>query len=65
LFVHALREGKTLSAAAVLAFQGRDIPESKLLGIVQSWFANWSSLGWFCRPESPNQEFISSLERQS
>jgi len=65
LFLHALREGKTLSAAAVLAFQGRDIPESKLLGIVQSWFANWSSLGWFCRPQSPNKEFISSLERQS
>jgi Putative DNA-binding domain len=60
LFLHALREGKTLSTAAVLAFHGRDIPESKLLGIVQSWFANWSSLGWFCRPESPNQEFISS-----
>ena len=65
LFLHALREGKTLSDAAVLAFQGRDIPESKLLGIVQSWFANWSSLGWFCRPESSDKEVISSLGRQS
>jgi hypothetical protein len=65
LFLHALRQGKTLSDAAVLAFQGRGVPESKLLGIVQSWFANWSSLGWFCRPESPNKKIISSLERQS
>ena len=65
LFLNALRQGKTLSDAAVLAFQGRDVPESKLLGIVQSWFANWSSLGWFCRPESPNKEIISSIERQS
>jgi len=47
-FLNALREGKTLSAAVVLAFQGRDIPESKLLGIIQSWFENWSSLSWFC-----------------
>jgi len=64
-FLKALREGKSLSAAVVLAFQGCDIPESRLLGIVQSWFENWSSLGWFCRPESPSQEFISSLGRQS
>ncbi len=61
LFLQALRQGKTLSDAAVLAFQRRDIPESKLLGIVQSWFANWSSLGWFCRPESSDKEAISSL----
>jgi hypothetical protein len=64
-FLHALREGKTLFAAVVLAFHGRDIPESRLLGIVQSWFENWSSLGWFCGPKSANQEFISSLGRQS
>ena len=61
LFLHALRQGKTLSDAAVLAFQGRDVPENKLLGIVQSWFANWSSLGWFCQPESSDKEAISSL----
>jgi len=64
-FLKALREGKSLSATVVLAFQGRDIPECRLLGIVQSWFENWSSLGWFCGPESPGQEFISSLGRQS
>src|ERR1700722_4657493 len=64
-FLKALREGKSLSAAVVLAFQGCDIPESRLLGVVQRWFENWSSLGWFCRPESPGQEFISSLGRQS
>jgi hypothetical protein len=63
-FLNALREGKSLSAAVVLTFQGRDIPESRLLGIIQSWFENWSSLGWFCWPESPNQ-LISASGRQS
>lgn len=64
-FLHALREGKSLSSAVVLAFQGRDIPENRLLGIVQNWFESWSSLGWFCQPCGANQEFISSSGKQS
>ena len=63
-FLKALREGKTLSDAVVLAFQRSDVHESNLLGIVQNWFENWSTLGWFCRPKSANQESISSSERQ-
>jgi Putative DNA-binding domain len=63
-FLNALREGKTLSDAVVLAFQRSDVPESNLLGIVQNWFENWSTLGWFCRPKSANQGSISSSERQ-
>ena len=53
-FLHALREGKSLSSAVVIAFQGRDIPENRLLGIVQNWFESWSSLGWFCQPSGAN-----------
>ncbi|HEV2732311.1 MAG TPA: DNA-binding domain-containing protein, partial [Terriglobales bacterium] len=64
-FLNALREGKSLSDAVVVAFQRSDVPESKLLGIVQDWFENWSSLGWFCQPKSANQEFISASGRQS
>lgn len=63
--LHALREGKSLSSAVVIAFQGRDIPENRLLGIVQNWFETWSSLGWFCQPSGANQEFISSSGKQS
>ena len=59
-FLSALREGKSLSAAVVLAFQRSDVAEAKLLGIVQNWFESWSSLGWFCQPSTANQEFASS-----
>jgi hypothetical protein len=62
-FLSALREGKSLSDAVVLAFQRSDIPESKLLGIVQNWFEHWSTLGWFCQSKSPNPELISLLGR--
>jgi hypothetical protein len=64
-FLNALREGKSLSDAVVVAFQRSDVPETKLLGIVQNWFENWSSLGWFCQIKSANQEFISASGRQS
>jgi Putative DNA-binding domain len=64
-FLNALRTGKSLTAAVVLAFQGRNIPESSILSMVQSWFENWSSLGWFCGPRSANQEFTSSSGKQS
>ncbi len=64
-FLNALREGRSLSGAVVLAFQGRDIRESRLLGIVQNWFENWSTLGWFCGPKFANQKFISVSGRQA
>ena len=64
-FLNALREGKSLSDAVVVTFQRSAVPESKLLGVVQNWFENWSNLGWFCKPKSANQEFISSSGKQS
>jgi hypothetical protein len=59
-FLKAVREGKRLSSAIGLAFKGSDVPETELLRIVLNWFENWSTLGWFCRPKSEDQKFISS-----
>jgi hypothetical protein len=64
-FLKALREGKSLSVAVMQAFEGRDIQENQLLGRVRGWFENWSSLGWFCLPESTEQDLISASGRQS
>ncbi len=59
-FLSALQDGKSLSVAAAAAFEGHVAPESKLLGTVQKWFENWSTLGWFCRPQSASSKFTSS-----
>ncbi len=59
-FLNSLRDGNSLSAAVITAFTGRDVPESKILGTVQSWFESWSTLGWFCRPQSVDAKSISS-----
>jgi hypothetical protein len=64
-FLIAIREGKSLSDAVVAALQRTEIAESKLLTIVQNWFENWSSLGWFCQPNSASREYISSSGIQS
>jgi Putative DNA-binding domain len=64
-FLHALQAGQSLSSAVVLAFQGRDIPETVLLSRVQNWFESWSSLGWFCQPSAATQEIISPTGNQS
>ncbi len=64
-FLHALQEGQSLSSGVVLAFQGRDIPETVLVSRVQNWFESWSSLGWFCQPSAATQEFVSPTGNQS
>lgn len=56
----ALREGRSLAAAVAVAFEEGNVAKSNLVGIVQNWFENWSTLGWFCRPKSTNPEFIST-----
>ena len=63
--LNSLRAGRSLSAAVAAAFEGRNITETKTLSTVQDWFANWSTLGWLCRPQSAKTEFISSSRRQS
>src|SRR5271154_997895 len=64
-FLKVLREGKSLSIAVTQAFEGQGIQENRLLTTVQGWFENWSSLGWFCAPNSTDQDFISASGRQS
>lgn len=47
--LRALQAGKPLSEAieASVNWSNRDI--AHVTGNVRGWFANWSSLGWFCR----------------
>jgi hypothetical protein len=47
----ALRQGKTLAAAVESAFAKSRIPAEERPRKVETWFATWSALGWFCRPE--------------
>lgn len=43
----ALRDGKSLAAA--VAAVGQVDPNRDWSADVQKWFANWTSMGWFCR----------------
>lgn len=45
----ALSEGSTLGEALDRAFVSSTLPEDDRPTRVQSWFANWAELGWFCR----------------
>jgi hypothetical protein len=47
----ALRQGKTLGAAVESAFRKSPVAPDERPAKVQAWFAAWSALGWFCRPE--------------
>jgi hypothetical protein len=47
----ALRQGKTLGAAVESAFRKSTVAPEDRPAKVQTWFATWSALGWFCRPE--------------
>lgn len=45
----ALSAGNTLGEALDCAFDSSTLPDADRPARVQSWFANWSELGWFCR----------------
>jgi Putative DNA-binding domain len=47
----ALRDGKALGAAVESAFRTSKIPPDERPEKVQTWFATWATLGWFCRPQ--------------
>ncbi len=47
----ALRQGNTLGAAVESAFRKSAFAPDERPAKVQAWFATWSALGWFCRPE--------------
>ncbi len=44
----ALRDGKALGKAIEAAFRNSRVPAAERAGLVQQWFQNWSTLGWFC-----------------
>jgi hypothetical protein len=47
----ALRDGKTLGAAVESAFHASHVVPTERPEKVQSWFATWAALGWFCGPQ--------------
>jgi hypothetical protein len=47
----ALRDGQSLGKAMEAAFTKSKVAESERPALVQQWFQNWATLGWFCRPE--------------
>jgi hypothetical protein len=48
--IGALAVGESLEQAIDIAFLGSAMPEHERVPALQSWFANWAELGWFCRP---------------
>ena len=51
--LRALQESKPLGEAIEVSVNWSNQPLEHVTGQLQGWFANWSSLGWFCRnPES-------------
>jgi Putative DNA-binding domain len=49
LMLRALNDGLTLEESIDAAFTGSEMPEDQRIESVQSWFGNWSELGWLCR----------------
>jgi hypothetical protein len=47
----ALRDGQSLGKAIASAFAKSKVPESERPELVQQWFQNWATLGWFCKLE--------------
>jgi len=47
----ALRDRKPLERAVESGFRKSSIAPPEQTSMVEQWFRNWASLGWFCRPE--------------
>ncbi len=50
VLLRALKDGKGLSTAIEASVQWTNKPVGRITEQLHDWFANWSSLGWFCRP---------------
>jgi hypothetical protein len=48
--LRALKDGKPLSEAIEASVKWTNKPVERITEQLHDWFANWSSLGWFCRP---------------
>lgn len=49
--LRALQQGKTLSQSIEESVNWTQGKVEDITGELHEWFANWSSLGWFCKPE--------------
>jgi hypothetical protein len=48
VILSALRDGKALAKAIETAFRKSRVAAEERAGLVQKWFQNWATLGWFC-----------------
>ena len=48
----ALRAGNMLGKAIGAAFRSSSVADNGRAALVQEWFQNWATLGWFCKPEN-------------
>jgi hypothetical protein len=47
VILSALRDGKALGRAIETSFRESRVPAENRAGLVQQWFQNWATLGWF------------------
>jgi hypothetical protein len=47
----SLRDGRTLGKAIEVAFTKSTVAEAERAALVQQWFRNWATLGWFCKTQ--------------
>jgi len=48
--LRALQQGKPLSEAIEASVSWSNVAVEQVTSQVHDWFANWSNLGWFCKP---------------
>jgi Putative DNA-binding domain len=53
--IGALREGKNLAEAIEVSVSWTHKRVERITEQLHDWFANWSQLGWFCRPPQAEQ----------
>jgi hypothetical protein len=58
--LQAIQQGKSLSEAIEVSVSLTNKDVSEITGQLHGWFANWSSLGWFCKPQESATSAISS-----
>jgi hypothetical protein len=61
--LNELKQGRTLQKAVAHAFIETKIPPQELPALVQRWFHNWATLGWFCQPEPESKPETSARSK--
>ena len=54
--LRALRDGKPIGEAIEAGVEESSIPLEELRENLQTWFATWAALGWFCRPAAAKKK---------